>query len=252
MGAVTAPHVVLQSLSLRHVGVAVTIFVPCVVSWSRSLHCVWFCGPEHCATCGFAVPAIVLCVVLQSRTLCHVWFCGPGHCATCGFAVLDIVPHGCCRCCLCATCGFTVVVVVPRVVSRSWSLRHMWCRGCHCCAVWVSRLWPLHHVGVAVAVFAPRVVLWSQSLCCMWCCGCGRRTACGVAGAIVVPRVVSQSLLPHCSYHRTALYKNNRGDLGSCLSGVTSTTEVGEGVVHHTGLSKGLERKCWLDTKDST
>ncbi len=193
MGAVTAPHVVLQSLSLRHVGVAVTIFVPCVVSWSRSLHCVWFCGPEHCATCGFAVPAIVLCVVLQSRTLCHVWFCGPGHCATCGFAVL-----------------------------------------------------------VAVAVFAPRVVLWLQSLCCMWCCGCGRRTACGVAGAIVVPRVVSQSLLPHCSYHRTALYKNNRGDLGSCLSGVTSTTEVGEGVVHHTGLSKGLERKCWLDTKDST
>ena len=111
-------------------GVTVTIFVPCVVSWSQSLCCMWCCGCccHLCAACGFMVPVIVL------------------H----GF-------HGC-------GCCAMWVLLLP-------SLHCVWCRSCHCCAA----------CGFMVTV----VVLHR-------CHGHGHHAVCGVAGAIIVPRVVLQ------------------------------------------------------------
>jgi len=184
---VFALHVVLQSQSLRRIGVAVAVIMLCMVLRVLSL-----CH-GHCAAW-----------VLQSVFLRRVWYCGR-RCAACGVAGAITAPrvvswvlslcHG----------DVTVMVVVPHVVLQLLSSCHTWCRGCCYCAVVVLRsrslcvwvLWlmlcymwcchtacgitvmvvvlcvvswsrSLHHVSVAVAVFVLRVVLRSQSLCHMW------------------------------------------------------------------------------------
>src|SRR5712671_3614596 len=104
---VVEPCVVLWLWSLCCVGVAVVVFAPRVVSWSRSLRCMWFRGPGCYAAwasrswllrrVGVAVAVFAPCVVSQSWSLCRV--------------------------------GVVVAVFAPHVVLWSWSLCHMWFRG---------------------------------------------------------------------------------------------------------------------------
>jgi hypothetical protein len=152
--AVIAPCVVLRALSSCRIGVAVAVVVPHSVLQLLSSCCTWGCSRGR-----------MPCVVLQSRSLCCVGIVGAVvrlHGVVVVVAV--VVPRvGRCRR-LCAACGVVVAVVAPHVVSRSQSLRHVWCCGRGRCTAWVS---------------------WVPSLCHMWCCGCCRHTAHGIAGAVV-------------------------------------------------------------------
>src|SRR6266851_1147441 len=68
-----APCVVswLQSLCCTH-GVAVAIFVLCMVSWPQSLYHVWCQSQGCCTTCGLRLPS-----------LHHVWCHGHGCFTVC-------------------------------------------------------------------------------------------------------------------------------------------------------------------------
>jgi hypothetical protein len=163
VGAVVVPW------SLCHIGVAVSIFAPCVVLWSSLRH-VWCCRCHHCTACSVVGAVIV------------PWWChGHSRCAACGVAVAVVMPHlvswmllSCCggvtitvvvcvgvmvdfvprvvlsRCVWyhghsrCAVCGFVVTVVAP-------------CECCRCCLCAVC--------GFAVTVVVPHVALWALSLC---------------------------------------------------------------------------------------
>src|SRR6266853_62634 len=95
-GAVVAPCMVLWALLSFHIGVAITIIALCVVLWSPSLFlcCMWSRSRGCCTICGVVAVVIVPCVlsgsgslhcmwvaisvfaphvVLQSWSLCHVW-----------------------------------------------------------------------------------------------------------------------------------------------------------------------------------
>ena len=170
--------------------------IPSTQLWSRSQCRVWCCSCCRRATHGVAG----MVVALRGCRRCR-------RCAMHGIAGAVIVLRWCC-CCRCYTVHGVMVAVtnfVPRVVSRSRLLCCVWCCSRGHCAVCVSQVLSLCHVGVAVAVVAPRVVSRSWSLhhlgvvvavfapCVASRSRLLRRM--GVVGALVAPRVVLQSQL---------------------------------------------------------
>jgi hypothetical protein len=223
--AVIAPCVVLRALSSCRIGVAVAVVVPHSVLRLLSLCCTWGRSRGR-------MPH----VVLQSRSLCCVGVAGAVvrlHGVV--VVVTVVVPRVGRRRHLCAACGVAVAVVAPCVVSRSRSLRHVWCCGrgrCAMCGVAVAVV-ALHGCrgcrrcatcGAAVAVvtlhMASRARLsgcvvswsWSRSLRRVWvmvavfvlCVGCGHHlcAACGVAVVVIAPCVVSRLRLLCCVWCR--------------------------------------------------
>jgi hypothetical protein len=123
-------------------------------------------------------------------------------------AVIVFAPHVVSRSRLLGRVGVAVTVFALHVVSRSQSLflRHVWCcrRRRGLCAVWVLPPPSLRH---------------------MWCRGRGHCAACGVAAAVVVPRVVSRLRLWLRSLRHVQC--RGRGHCTACGSWSRSLRRVG-------------------------
>ena len=146
-------------------------------SQTQLSHGVWFCGCCRHAACGVAGAVVT--------ALCR----GRGHHATCGVTVAVVAPCSAIVAVTVIAPCVAVAVATPCVVSwvlssgciMSWSRSP--CRvQCpdHCCRA------GLHAArGATGTVATPCVVPQVQSLCCTWCRRCCRRSACGVAGALL-------------------------------------------------------------------
>src|SRR6266851_1983023 len=146
-----------------------------VVWWSRLLRCAWCRQVPLLRGVGVAVAVFVRCVVLRVPLLCGMGVAvavfAPRMVSQLRSLRRVVSPgtviawHGCRGCRLCAAYGVVGAVVAPWVVWRLRSL-HRGVGVAVAIFVWhvVLRVPSLHGVGVAVAVFAPRVVLWSRSL----------------------------------------------------------------------------------------